>query len=245
MTDHLSTNDVHLKQTECKRCGTCCRNGGPALHLEDLPLVESGKIPLKALFTIRQGEPCFDNVKHTIAPAVTDIIKVKNAPQAGSACYYYHAKHKNCSLYDQRPQECRTLECWDVSAIEQLYNCRRLTRRHVLSKVDGLWDLVDDHQERCDYGHVAELAQQARRPSPSKGPQQDLLELVRYDENLRQLTVERMNLDPEMLEFLFGRPLSFTIGMFQLKYDQNRQKLISDKQAIARSEVCYRRNGFG
>ncbi len=233
-----------MQQTECRQCGTCCRKGGPALHMEDLPLVESGKIPLKALFTIRQGEPAFDNVNHSIAPAVTDIIKIKGGRQMTSVCYFYDRKHRNCGQYDARPAECQALKCWDVGDIEKLYNCRRLTRRHVLSKVEGLWELVADHQERCDYGYIAELAEQVRRTSGPDSAQQKLLELVRYDESLRQLTIERMNLDPEMLYFLYGRPLSFTIRMFQVKFEADSQKIIVDTQAVSQSEVCYRRNGF-
>ena len=55
---------------ECKRCGTCCREGGPALHRVDHDLVASGKIPLKDLYTIRKEELARDNVKGTLQPVV-------------------------------------------------------------------------------------------------------------------------------------------------------------------------------
>jgi len=227
--------------TQCQRCGTCCRKGGPALHLEDQALVESGIIPLQQLFTIRQGEPAYDNVSGVIAPAATDIIMIKGNSKGRSICCFYDTASKGCSIYGVRPAECRALKCWNTQEIERLYNCRRLTRRHLISKVEGLWDLVKDHQARCDYSHVAELAAQLKQVQPPPASQKLLLDLIHYDESLRQVTCERAKLDPEMLPFLFGRALSFTIQMFQLK------RLITDQGITLRPlganhrQVCYRR----
>ncbi len=226
---------------QCQRCGTCCRKGGPSLHLEDQALVESGKIPLKHLFTIRQGEPAFDNVAGVIAPAVTDIIKLKGLSEGSDVCSFYDAGPKGCHIYADRPAECRALKCWDTQEIESLYNRRRLTRRHLLSRVEGLWEMVQDHQERCDYGYVAELATDMKRMSAEAEPQKKLLELIRYDESLRQITCQKAGLDPEMLPFLFGRPLSFTIRMFQLKLVHTEQGTVLRPVGPSHQQVCYRR----
>lgn len=227
--------------TECRRCGTCCRKGGPTLHLEDQELVESGIIELKQLLTIRQGEPAFDNITGVVAPAVTDIIKIKGVSEGSDICRLYDADTKGCGIYGQRPAECRALKCWDIREIEMLYNCRRLTRRHLLSSVDGLWDLVQEHQARCDYSHVAELASQVKLVHPRPESEKMLLGMIRYDENIRQLTCERAGLAPEMLPFLFGRPLSFTIRMFQLKLVRSNQGLSLRPLAKQHQQVCYRR----
>ena len=48
---------------ECRRCGTCCEKGGPALHGEDRPLVDRGQVPARCLFTIRAGEPVRDDMR--------------------------------------------------------------------------------------------------------------------------------------------------------------------------------------
>ena len=48
--------------SECVRCGTCCGKGGPAFHHEDKMLIEQGIILSKHLYTIRAGEPVYDNV---------------------------------------------------------------------------------------------------------------------------------------------------------------------------------------
>ena len=229
------------KITECRRCGTCCRKSGPGLHLEDQVLVESGKIPLKYLFTIRQGEPAFDNVSRVIAPAVTDIIKIQEVSDGRDVCAFYDPSQRGCSIYPDRPAECRALKCWDTEEIERIYSCRRLTRRHLLSRVEGLWDLVQEHQERCDYGYIAELAAQLKQQHAPEAPHAELLKLIRYDDSLRQVTRERSKIDPRMLLFLFGRPLSLTIGMFELKVGRTAHGVVLQPAGSSHQQVCYRR----
>lgn len=227
--------------TSCQRCGTCCRKGGPGLHLGDRPLVDSGKIPLKHLLTIRQGEPAFDNVTGHIAPAVTDILIIKGIHGNVSDCVFYDRSQKGCTIYDHRPVECQALECWDTREIESIYNSRRLTRRHLLSKVQGLWELVEDHQDRCDYAYVAELAAKIRRSRRVEEAAEELLALIRYDRHLREVTLERAKLDPGMLTFLFGRPLSFTIKLFKLQMKKTALGMVLEPSGDKGAQVCYRK----
>jgi Fe-S-cluster containining protein len=236
--------DVHPAddQQRCRRCGTCCRKGGPGLHLEDRELVDSGKIPLSHLLTFRQGEPVYDNVSGRIAPAVTDIIRIKSLHDGRTECVYYDPAKKGCHIYHHRPSECDALQCWDTRKIEAVYNCRRLTRRHLLCDVAGLWDLVTHHQERCDYAHIAELADRIRQRHQAEAAEKELLELVRFDGHLRDLTLARGNLEPGMLEFLFGRPLSFTIKLFQLKINRTGSGFGIEPTSGKGAQVCYRRN---
>ncbi len=234
-----SENQPHT--THCRRCGTCCSKGGPGLHLEDQKLVDSGKIPLKDLMTFRQGEPVYDNVTGNIAPAVTDIIKIKSTDENSSACIYYEAHRKGCGIYGDRPAECAALQCWDTTKIEGLYNIRRLTRRHLLANVEGLWDLVTHHQGRCDYGHVAELADRIRHHREAEEAEKELLELIRFDQHLREVTLERVKMDPGMLDFLFGRPLSSTIKLFKLKITKDDAGIRIESTAAVGEQVCYRR----
>lgn len=229
---------------QCQRCGTCCRKGGPALHLEDQDLVDSGKIPLKHLLTIRQGEPAYDNVSGSIAPAVTDIIKIKSRQKNDSACIFYEYADKRCRIHQFHPAECAALRCWDTREIENLYNCRRLTRRHLLSKVEGLWELVAHHQEHCDYEYIAELAAKVRQNPPSAAAEKELLEMLRFDRHLREVTLERAGLESGILEFLFGRLLARTIDMFGLKLKRSERGMTLEPVGASDGQVCYRRNGF-
>ncbi len=201
----------------CRRCGTCCRKGGPALHLADRELVETGKIPLKSLFTIRQGEPAYDNIRNVVMPASSDIIKIKGTGTKTATCFYLVRDEMACRIYADRPVECRALACWDTNAIEALYDKERLTRSHLLERLPGLIDFVSDHQEKVDYLRVARLAEQIREDADPQSAVDAMLSMIRYDHSIRQVTVERTRLDAELLDFLFGRPLTITISKFYLK----------------------------
>ena len=50
---------------DCLGCGACCRQGGPALHGEDLALVRSRQLRLDDLITVRQGELAFQPLATT------------------------------------------------------------------------------------------------------------------------------------------------------------------------------------
>jgi Fe-S-cluster containining protein len=239
-SDNPSTTNL----AGCRRCGTCCRKGGPGLHLEDQPLVDSGRIPLKHLLTLRQGEPVYDNVTGNSSPAVTDILKVKGIHQNTTVCVFYETSKKSCRIYGHRPIECEALKCWDTRRIEAVYNCRRLTRRHLISKIKGLWGLVEDHQQRCDYGYIAELVARIRQNHKVCEATDDLLELIRYDQHLRDVTMERTHLESGILTFLFGRPLSSTIKLFRIQMNKTEQGITFEPTGPTDAKVCYRRNGF-
>lgn len=206
-----------IRNQQCRRCGTCCCKGGPALHSADRQLVLSGKIALKYLFTIRRGEPAFDNVQRMVAPAPTDIIKIKGQSSIDAACRFLRHDPVVCTIYAHRPLECRVLACWDTRAILEIYAKERLTRIHLLGRLPGLSDLVDEHQQRCNYERIGALAAAIKKEDASHDAAEALLEIIRYDHSLRRVTVERTRLDPELLEFLFGLPLTQTIGRLGLK----------------------------
>lgn len=202
---------IDQNRTHCIRCGTCCRKGGPALHMEDIHLVKGGKIPCKFLTTIREGEPAFDNVKGRIVPAASDIIKIKNKKNH-RACLFLDDANKNvsCAIYDIRPVECRVLECWDTTAIEKRYDKNRLTRKDLLLEKKEMWDLIIDHQRRCGYDRIRQILNEPDDGSHTK-TKEEIRFLIRYDAHLRSLLSEKGGMDPDMMDFLLGQPLSATV----------------------------------
>jgi Fe-S-cluster containining protein len=212
--------------TECKRCGTCCRSGGPALHLEDVALVQSGKLPLKDLYTIRKGEMARDNVRGTLAPVASELIKIKGAGCTWT-CRYYNLESEGCTVYADRPLECRVLNCRDTAAIEAIYDRERLTRRELLAEVPQLWELVEEHENKCGYEILATLSKQVKAGVGGDREAVDrLVEMVGYDTHLRVLIREKGRPDPALLEFLFGRPLTDTLPGFGLQVREGRDKLV-------------------
>jgi Fe-S-cluster containining protein len=200
---------------ECVRCATCCKKGGPGLHLEDRKRIEDGAIPLKHLYTIRRGEPAYDNIKNCILPAASDIIKITSKKNAHS-CTFLDESNNACSIYENRPLECRVLKCWDTQEIERIYAKNRLTRKDVLFQVKDIWNLVSDHEKRCSYSKITEMLPFLMRQRDERSLQ-ELREMIRYDTHFRSLLAEKGGMDPELMDFLFGRPLGETIKRFQPK----------------------------
>ncbi len=208
----------------CLRCGTCCEKGGPCFHQEDRILIERGQIPSKYLYTIRKGEHAFDNVKERLVPVASDIIKIRGQ-KGGWACIFYDSRKRAFTIYSDRPLECRVLKCWDTGELERIYSGNRLTRQDLLSQVKGLWDLVSDHQARCDYAKIKKLINDLDGPHKGRA-RKKLLEIIQYDAEFRKLVVAKGNLDPAMLDFLFGRPLTETLPNYGVKVRQEGKKTI-------------------
>jgi len=212
MTDLKS---IYIKQnvriTECIRCGTCCKKGGPSFHLADKHLIDKGIILSKNLFTIRKGELAYDNVREELLPLSSELIKIKGKNDS-STCIFFNESEKKCEIYKNRPVECKTLKCWDTREIEKIYSKNRLTRKDLLFDIEGLWGLVKDHQSRCSYEKINKMLQ--KQDNSEYAIQKEILEIIRYDTQIRHLVVEKGGMDSEILDFLFGRPLTITIKPF-------------------------------
>lgn len=192
-------------QPSCSRCGTCCRKGGPALHREDRHLVEQGLIHTRHLYTIRRGEWVHDPITGALVQAAGDIIKIRGGSGTW-ACRFLDDGSRGCRIYADRPLECRTLTCWNTAGIERVYAIDRLTRKDLISGIAGLWELVIEHQERCDVERLRKLRMPADGP-PAVRRARELAEIIRYDTELRNLVVSRAGLEAGMTDFVFGRPL--------------------------------------
>ena len=199
----------------CRRCGVCCEKGGPGLHRADRALVEAGHLPGRYLFTLRRGELARDNVADALAPLQAEIIKIKGRRPAWT-CRFYDAARRGCEIYTHRPLECRVLDCRDTRRIEAVYDVDRLTRRDLLSGIPGLWDLIEDHERRCAYAELTRLAGEGERDGCLR-QSEAILEILGFDAHVRRLAVEKGKLDADMLEFIFGRRLTETIGMYGIR----------------------------
>ena len=209
--------------SECIRCGTCCEKGGPCFHIEDRMLIEKGKIASKYLYTIRKGELAHDNVKGCLTPVDSDIIKIKGKKDRWT-CLFFDEIKKGCTIYDDRPRECRVLKCWDTRELEKIYTNTRLTRADLVSEIKGLWDLIQDHQARCDYKKIQPLIEELAGSKRNRA-RQKLLEIIRYEAAIRNLVVSRSGLDSDMLDFLFGRPLTKTLRSYGLNVHQVGERI--------------------
>jgi hypothetical protein len=91
--------------------------------------------------------------------------------------------------------------------------------------ISGLWDWIETHERQCSYRKLTALVEDGSEDNRLKH-EKDILEIIRYDRHVRELTVEEGRMNEQMLDFLFGRPLTDTIKMFDI--------------ALAKQDGCYR-----
>ncbi|WP_285905635.1 YkgJ family cysteine cluster protein [Pseudodesulfovibrio pelocollis] len=188
----------------CKRCGDCCRSGGPALHRQDLPLIQDGTIPLADIVTLRAGERAYDQPSQSLKPLDSEILKLKGR-DATWTCIYYSPEGRACGMYDSRPIECELLFCRDTAAITAMYDKERLARADLLPAGHPLLELVAEHDAKCAPQALEEAVKAARRGDAEAGAA--LKEMVVFDQEMRRLVAERSAMSRDITEFLFGRPL--------------------------------------
>ena len=190
-------------QRDCRQCGTCCLQGGPALHKEDLGLVGSGKLPINRLITIRKGELADDPLTDGVHAVAYELVKI-NGTGRDWRCFYY-ADGKGCTIYASRPLACRVLQCWDTAAILALVGKDMLTRLDILVAGDPLRGLVEEHERLCPCPDMEMI-----RDSVLSGRVQgldDLQRLVDADLRFRDRVVNEHGLSLAEEMFVFGRPL--------------------------------------
>jgi Fe-S-cluster containining protein len=198
--------------------------GGPSFHFIDKELINNGSIQAGNLYTIRKGELAHDNVKGGLIHVPSDIIKIRGKNNSWS-CFFYDLNENSCGIYNNRPVECRLLECRNTDAIKEIYSQERLTRKDLLSEVEGLWSLIDDHQNRCSYDKLKSLVHELKERNNTEALNK-IIDIIKYDLNLRTVVVEKSGIDSLITDFLFGRPLIETIKMFDLKV----QPLLNDNK---------------
>ena len=219
-----------MKVDECKRCGTCCLKGGPALHREDKELVEQGCIPLNCLYTIRKGEIALDNVMGRLIEVSEDIVRIKSADGSG-ACVLFETEKNECSIYQDRPLECRALKCWDTQDIREAYAEDRLSRKEILEKSPDFAELVDYHDSKCDYRKIRELIA-VLDDGKNEDALEQLREILAFDDHLRGLVLEKTSFGEAILDFLFGRSLKQVLPGMGLKVVKKDGKYVLSKKKV-------------
>lgn len=206
------------KKAECRRCGTCCRKGGPALHSPDGELISEGVLRARDLCTFRPGELVRDDTLGRIVPLPGELVKIA-APYGVRpddwTCRFLTEKNL-CFIHGRQPIECRAFYCEAPEALLALSGKDSLDRKTVrgLLGAPAWWDeLMDAHSERCSYDRLTELAP---RIAEDEEARRAFLEIVEYDRAFRDLIVEKKAALPEELDFLLGRPLLRIVIMYGL-----------------------------
>jgi len=193
-------------KTECTLCGTCCEKGGPALHVEDLALIEKSILTIADLVTIRQGEIVLQ--PETGKPELTDFELIKIKGSGGDwCCRFLHPEEKTCTIYENRPFTCRLLKCWDPEDVLAATGKKILSRYDLIDKQDPLLQLAEFYDQQFTLPDLIETKVDLRSESRRQATLARLQEMIEKDLMFRSLAIERFELPVAQEVFYFGRPL--------------------------------------
>lgn len=199
-------NTTPLHDTACRRCGTCCQKGGPALHAADAALFAGpDALDLSLVVTFRAGEPAFDQVRGQVLPLEAELLKLRGV-EGSWTCALYDAADRACGLYTRRPEECRTLSCRDTSALAAMYETDRLRRGDLLPKGHAIHAVMAEHEALVPVLRIAPLARLLRAGGQEAlDAEAELSQMARADSAFRKSLNKRADIGPEYHDFFFGR----------------------------------------
>lgn len=192
--------------TRCRRCGTCCSNGGPTLHYQDKRIIDEGRIGYEHLVTIRRGELAFTPLTGALEPVPREIVKISGKGRTWS-CYFYDETEFSCTIYDYRPFECRLLKCWDTSELLSALGKETMSRFDIVDPNEPVVRLIDKHERECPYEKAERLLNRLSHDKNAADIIAELTELARKDLATRSQAQSDFGLSLPLELFLFGRPL--------------------------------------
>ncbi|MBW1964452.1 MAG: YkgJ family cysteine cluster protein [Deltaproteobacteria bacterium] len=206
------------KIESCIRCGECCEKGGPALHSEDRIFLQKGTLRPIHLFTLRAGELAYHPLEERLIELSDEMIKIKGK-DGSSACTFYDAQQKACSIYEDRPLECRVLKCWDTEEVEGLFMKDLLSRLDLCPKGSVVAEMISAYERSFSPSRVYGLLSEAASTEGAQETGPEIEQMVSTDEAFRQKVVETLGLKEKELEFFFGRPVKALVANIQTLMD--------------------------
>ncbi|MDD2464951.1 MAG: YkgJ family cysteine cluster protein [Desulfobulbus sp.] len=201
---------------QCRRCGACCMQGGPALHGPDLALLHGGHLQPEDLITVRRGELAVQPLRGEPEPVVSEFLKL-TGKHGSWCCAFYDEADKGCRRYTHRPMACGLLNCTDTTPLLALAGKDLLSRFDCIAADDPLLPLVREYEGLCpcpDLQAIRDCLCAGKMPAEQLA---ELEALVCCDLNFRgRITAEfALSLGREL--FYFGRPIFQLFGPLGLE----------------------------
>lgn len=216
----------------CVRCGECCRQSSPTLHLEDLELLKQGGIPWNQLVTLRRGEPVRTPFEEQVFHLLDERIKVREKP-GSQECVFLADEGDSCLIYENRPLQCRAQACWDEEPARQLSKQPYLTRRDIFQDVELLLELIAEHDRRCAFDQLNQAFVQLRADG---GQSIDaVIELLSYEDHFRHFLADQLKIPPDNLELIFGRSHAQLVPLFGFRVEEEpdgTRRLVPDEMDV-------------
>jgi Fe-S-cluster containining protein len=197
--------------------------GGPTLHEEDAVLFTKELLDKTHVYTLRKGE-VVRNVDDTLMVLEREMIKIKGQGESWS-CMFYDDDNNACMIYHGRPVECRALECWDLRGLKEVMARPCLQRADLINPDDGILKIITAHEEKCSYATLDSAVKALQGPDSAKAVE-EILDLLQYDDYIRPFLTEKLRMDPNAMDFFFGRPMRSTIRMYGLCVKQEGDSLL-------------------
>ena len=210
-------------KTACDRCGTCCRQGGPALHGEDRKLVLSGRLKFEDLITVRRGELAVEPLAVKPTPVKQEFLKIQGRG-ADWCCTLYDEESSLCTIYEDRPLACELLECWNPDAVLAITGQDLLTRFDCIGEEDPLLPVIRFHEEQCSCPDMHEIEEQLEGGGLGQNRLAELTAVVNMDLAIRERAIHDFGLSVPLELFYFGRPLFHLLAPLGIRCRESREK---------------------
>ena len=200
----MSVGKDDQPKTSCDRCGSCCKQGGPALHTRDLDLVLSETLHFEDLVTVRRGELALQLLTGSLEPVTEEFIKLKGQG-TDWCCRFYDHQAAGCTIYAHRPLACGLLDCTHPDELLAIAGQDLLSRFELLAADDPLLPLVKLHEEHCPCPQLSKLT--VRLVADKEDTLEQLNRQVNLDLAVRSKAAWEFGLSVDRELFYFGRPL--------------------------------------
>ncbi len=134
--------------------------------------------------------------------------------ESGGGCIFYDDAEKRCTIYGQRPAQCKALTCWDEREFMRVYEGPKAGRKEIIHD-QTLLRLIDEHEKRCAYAQLDSCVKKIE--SDGEKAVERILEILKFDHDIRLLIPEKLGVDLDEMDLILGRSLTKTIAMFGLK----------------------------
>lgn len=138
------------------------------------------------------------------------MIKVKGKDSSWM-CKFYGDQKIGCLIYENRPIECRVLECWNTEAVERLFLAKLLTRRDIFPAGGAVTELIHSYENAFPIYRIKGLFSDGKK-------RMEAARLMEQDAFFRQKASKALSMGKDSLDFVFGSPVSAIIERFSRYY---------------------------
>ncbi|HIJ59744.1 MAG TPA: YkgJ family cysteine cluster protein [Nitrospirae bacterium] len=213
---------IIVKQTECNKCGTCCIGASPMLLKDDYKLYLSNLLNDTNTYTVRLNEPLYNRREQDLYYSPIEVIKIDE----DSGCIFYEGAGQ-CSIYENRPIQCKEFECWDNTPPMEGLEDRCLKRKDIFGGIDFLMDLIEKHEEFCSYDKFLNLIEKFHRNNEEA--LKDLIDILKFDISARDYVANSFGIKEKSINLIFGRPMTECLEFLGLHIRKEEETFVIRK----------------